>query len=151
MAFLCPKLLIFSIKHRRRDSFDRRFSGRIDIQNQHNIRQIEGAREVVEQMHRARVAVRLKDRKDPTEIAGLRGAERRANFRGMVRIVVDHGDAVAALDLKSAVHALKVLQSRGNDGRLDAHVACGSKRGSGVQNVVHAGNVQLESSGWFLR
>ena len=68
-------------------------------------------------------------------------------FGGMVRIVVDHGDAVAALDLESPIDALKVLESRGNDGRLDAHVARCGKRGSRVQNVVHAGNVQLESLG----
>ena len=61
-------------------------------------------------MKRARVAVRLKDGEDPAEVAGLGGAERRANFGRMVRVVVDDGDPVAALDLKSAIHTLKVLQ-----------------------------------------
>ena len=60
----------------------------------------------------------------------------------MVRIVVDDGDTVAALDLESPVHSLKVLQCRGNDRRLDAHVASCGERGRGVQHVVHAGNAE---------
>ena len=124
---------------RSRDAFDRSFTGRINIQNQHHVGQIERPRKVVEQMHGAGKAVRLKDGKNPAKLPDFAAAQRRADFGGMMRIVVDDGDSVAALDLKSPIHSLKVRQSRGDDSRIDAHVARGGKSGGGVQHVVMPG------------
>ena len=89
--------------------------------------------------------MRLKDREDPLEVRGFRSAKRCSNFGGMMRVVIDDRDAVARLHLESPVDASKIFQGAGNGRRFDAaHVTHRCERSRGVQNVVHAGNVQLE-------
>src|SRR5215471_18965417 len=82
--------------------------------------------------------MRLKYREDPVEISAFRCAQRRANLRRMVRIVVNDGDAVARLDLKSTIDTMKTFQSGGDHMRFDAHVTGGRKSSSSIQNIVHA-------------
>ena len=133
----------------RRDSFDRGFAGGIDIQNQNDVRQIESPGKVVEQMKCSGKAVRLKDGKDAFEIAALRGAERRADLRRVMRIVVDDGDAVARFDLEPAVDALESFKAAAIDAGVDVHIARRGESGRSIQNVVHAGNTQSSMSEWM--
>src|SRR5262249_50083201 len=68
--------------------------------------------------------------------------ERRANLRRVVRVIVDNGDAVARLDLKSPIDAVEPLQRARDDIRLNPHVTSGRKRSSCIQDVVHPGNFE---------
>src|SRR5678815_1322007 len=96
-------------------------------------------------MERSCVAMRLKDRKNPTEVSGFCGAQRRTNFGRLVRVVVDDGDAVTRLDLESPIDSAETFERCGNNLGFDSHIACSRERCSGVEHVVHARHTQLHS------
>src|SRR5262249_48111357 len=116
----------------RGNSVDWVFTGRIDIENQGDIREIESSSEVIEKMKRPGVAVRLEDRKDAAEIAGLGGAQGGANLGWMMRVIIDDRHTVTRLDLETAIDAAKVFKRGGDDAGVDAHVARSCKSGRRV-------------------
>src|SRR5207247_1818172 len=103
-----------------------------------------GPGKIIEEMKRSRIAMRLEDRKDAAEIAGLRRAQRGADLGWMMCVVVNDGDAVTRFDLEPPVDSAETLKRARNDARFNAHVPRGCERSSGIENVVHAGHVQLK-------
>src|SRR6185369_3524330 len=142
---LVAEALEFLDERRRCDSLNGILAGWINIENQHHIREIECPREIVKEMERSRVSMRLEDRKNAAEISRLRGTERRANFGRMMSVVVDDGYAVTRLDLESPIDSAETFERRGNDMRLNAHIARRREGRSRVQDVVHARHVQLHA------
>src|SRR5689334_15196725 len=129
---------------RRGRTVDRSFPRRIDIEDEHNIRQVEGTSKIIEEMKRSCEAMRLEHGENALEVRALGGAERSPDCRRVMSIIVYHRDAVARLDLESPIDPFETIESCSDGRRLDAHVAASGKRGRCVQNVVHAGNIQPE-------
>src|SRR5215471_7626103 len=85
------------------DAGNRRFPRRIDVHHQQHVRLVEGGEELLTQVERARVAMRLEHGHYTTVEPRLGGGEGRANLGGMVAVVVDHRDAShRAPDLEAA-------------------------------------------------
>ena len=105
------------------DALDRRFRRRVDIEHVHAIGLMKGAREIVHQRLRARVAVRLEQHVNASKAAGARGRERGANLGGVMAVVVDHGDAaLRAAHLKAAVHAAEMPPALRESSRRECRV-----------------------------
>src|ERR1700677_3625933 len=86
------------------DPLDGRFRRGVDIQHVDYVGLVKALRELVHQMLRARVAVRLEHSVNAAKLAELRGGECSPNLSGMMAVVVDHGDAAGlATHLKAAV------------------------------------------------
>src|SRR5689334_2202324 len=96
-------------------------------------------------MERAGIPMRLKHREDLMKITRFCRPERCADLRRMVGIIVDHGYAVARLHLEPAVDAAEGFKSTGNQACLQTDIPSRSKSGGGIQDVMYAGNVKLES------
>src|SRR6185312_12891567 len=99
----------------RRNAFDGWFGRGINIKYEHRIGQMKTLREFIHQGLRARVTVRLKNHQSPIELAQPSGLKCGADFRRMVAVVVDDGDAgFLTSDLKTPVHAREAFQSTAN-------------------------------------
>ena len=75
---------------------DGRLTGRVDVGDEQHVGLVEGAGEVVEQVARPAVTVRLEGHDDPVPFARVRplgGLERGADLRRVVAVVVDEGHA----------------------------------------------------------
>ena len=71
--------------------------------------------ERVEQVARARVAMRLEDRDEPARLAGARGAQHGGDFGRVVAVVVDDRDAGRrAASLIAALGAAELGERAGN-------------------------------------
>ena len=103
-----PEGLQFFDEDCRRHARDRSFRSGVDIGDVYAIGLMKGAREIIHQRLRARVAVRLEQHVDTLKAAGARGRESGANLGGVVAVVVDHGDAaLGATHLKAAVDTME--------------------------------------------
>src|SRR5215469_7486520 len=127
----------FFNERRCRNSLYKRFAGRVDVENEDNIRQVESAREIIEKVERSCEAMRLKYSKDTLEVAALCSAQRCGNLGRMMRVIVDDSYAGARLDLEPPVDPLETGKSRSDDARFDTHIAGSGKRRGGIQDVVH--------------
>src|SRR5262249_49473607 len=96
------------------DTVNRILTRRIDVEDQHNVRKVESASEIVEEVQRSCVAMRLKDCKNPSEISAFGCAQRRANLGGMMCVIVDYSYAIARLDLEPAIDAVETFESARN-------------------------------------
>ena len=95
------------------DALDRLLARGVDIGDHQNVRLIEGAAEIVPEMLRARVAVRLKEHEQALVTAAARGFERGANFGGMMAVVVNQRDAAEdAFDFEAAARHPKISRAR---------------------------------------
>src|SRR5204863_2885988 len=119
----------------------------VNVEKKDDIGKIESARKVLHQMHRSGKAMRLEHRKNAAEAAGFCGAQRGANRRGVVRIIVHNSNPFTSLDLESPIHALKVAQCGGDNPRLHAHVTSRRKGSGGVENVMQARHTELDTLG----
>ena len=82
---------------------------------------------------------------DAFEAAGAGGGEGGANFRGMVAVVVDDGDAVDdAFCLEAAIDPAEVAQAFDDVVLGDFELHRDGDRGSRVQNIVQPGHLQRE-------
>src|SRR5947209_14712510 len=90
--------------------------------------------------------MRLKQRHDPAlGITPPRRVERGANFRRVMRVIVDDQSAgVVAQDLETAVDAEEFGESGGDDGGADAELARDGDRSKSIAHVVLAGNEQTK-------
>src|SRR4030095_1042880 len=75
-------------QHGCRDAFNRRFTRRIDIQQEDRIGKVERASEILHEMHRAGITMRLEDGENFPKPSGFCRAERRAYLGGMMSIIV---------------------------------------------------------------
>ncbi len=91
-AFL-PLSLIGLRQRCSRDPFDRRFTGRIDVEHDERIGVVEGGGEFFHQIASAGIAVGLEDDVNLAEPALAGGGERGPDLGWMVAIVIDHADA----------------------------------------------------------
>src|SRR5271165_1342120 len=127
------------------DAGDRAFTGGIDVQHGHRISIVKRGGKVIEEQLRSRITVGLEDNVNAPKAALARGGQSGAYLRGMVAVVVDHGDAIhPAFELKATVHSVEVRQSFANlvDGNVESEPdgdGCG-----GVANVVFAGHMELK-------
>src|ERR1700704_455172 len=110
----------------------------VDVDHQHPIRIPEGAREVLDQRGKPRVAVRLEDNDQPAVTHLARGLQRGAHLRGMVSVIVVYRRALEdAQELEPPVRARKPRQ--GARHVLEAHAKLERHRGGrGVLAVVPA-------------
>src|SRR5215472_7712625 len=120
-----------------------RFAGGVDIRQDENVGLVEGATEFVPKMLRTRVAMRLKKHQQAAEFASTGSFERSADFRRVMAVVIDDGDAFAhALDIEAAANASELGQAFPNQVRADIEIQSHGRSGSGVANVVHARRVR---------
>src|SRR6476660_9506644 len=89
------------------DAFDRRFARRINIHDQQNVRVVEGAGELIHEIGRPRITMRLKEHDDAaTWRADAGSAQRRFNFCRMMPVVVDDRNALLfAFELETPLRA----------------------------------------------
>ena len=127
------------------DAGDRLFAGGVDGQDDDCVGVAECGAELFEQIAGAGVAVRLEDDMDAFVSALARGSERGANFRGMVAVVVDDGDAAGLTTLLEAtVDAAETAEAFGDFFGRDFELVRDGYGGGGVEHVVAAGHVQIE-------
>ena len=108
-----------------------------------NVGLIEGAREIVPEMLRAGVAMRLEQHEQAIEFAAARGFERGANFRGMMAVIVHDRDVVhRAFNVEAAADAGKFRQAFANQVGGDVQIEADSSRGGSVPHIVDAGRMR---------
>ena len=92
---------------------DGRLAGRVDVGDDEHVGLVEGARELLEERLRARVAVRLEGDDDAAVEARLRGVERRLDLGGVVAVVVDdhHVAGLALASVRLAEHREAALHA----------------------------------------
>src|SRR6267154_1986911 len=73
---------------------DGRLAGGVNVGDNQNVGLVERAREFIPEMLRAGIAVRLEEHQEAIELADARGFQGGANLRGMMAVVVDHGNVV---------------------------------------------------------
>src|SRR5688500_13200314 len=135
----------------RRHTVDRLFRSCINVQQINIVRVIERPREVVHQVHCARITMRLKNCMQARKMAVPGSGERRANLRRMMAVIVEYSDAffLASL-LKPPVDTGKQVQSFtydiGRDFKLESHRHGGSR----VQNVVSAWDAEMKLTEIFV-
>src|SRR5713226_9766074 len=96
---------------------------------------------------RARVAMRLEQHQNAAVHTQSRGIESRANFGGMMTVVVDDGNsAFLASHLKATVHTDECGQTFADLLRRNFQLRGYAHRGQRIQNVVLAGHAQLKTS-----
>ena len=94
---------------------------RVDLRQHEHGRRRGRRGELVEEVARARVAVRLEDDHDAARVELARGRERRADLGRVVAVVVDDADpGRAALRLEAALDAAEALERVG--GGAERHV-----------------------------
>ncbi len=121
------------------DSRQRRFSGGINIGDDHRIGVVEAGAEAFEQVAQTAEAVGLHHRDHLTGRDAPGGAKHRGDFDRMMRIVVDDGDAVDFAGLgEPAVDSGEAGQGAAHHRVVDAHLAGDGDRGQGIQDVVLA-------------
>ena len=127
---------------RRRNTVDGSFPRGIDVEDQHNIRKIESAGKIIEEMKRSRETMWLENGKNALEVRALGCAERSPDFRGVMGIIVYHRHTVARLDLEPPVDSFETVESCGDDGSFDVHVA-GRRFSDESEAEVRAGYARL--------
>ena len=134
---------------------DRLLARRVDLGHEQRVRSRERAAEVVDQVVRARVAVRLEGEHQPPARPGLaRGLDRRLDLGRMVAVVVDERDAPGlrrdfADDLEPAADALEAGERALDRGVLDLELGRDRDRGERVAHVVQcpAGSARRRAAG----
>src|SRR5437764_2008664 len=97
------------------DAGNRRLARWIDVHDDQHVGLVERGEELLTEVPRPGVAVRLEHRDDPAVEPGLGGGEGRADLGGVMAVVVDHGHARRrATDLESALHAGEAGQRLGD-------------------------------------
>src|SRR5216683_5146072 len=92
-----------------RHARDGRFTGGIDVGERKNVGLIEGAAEIVPEVLRAGVAMRLEEHEQAIELATAGRFECRANLDRVMTVIIDHGNVIHhALDIKATAHAGKL-------------------------------------------
>src|SRR5262245_62734504 len=93
------------------DACHRRLAGGVDLGEQQQVGVVERAEEVVEEIARARVAMRLKHYQEPACEALARSTQRGPDLLRVVSVVVDHQDAtLLATHLEATVDAAELLE-----------------------------------------
>src|ERR1017187_8517597 len=129
------------------DAFDGLFGGRIDIHHENRVGLVKGARELVHQMERAGEAMGLEEDVDAPETAHAGAIQGRADFGGMVAVIVDDGDAALdAAHLKAAVDAVEGGKGFADFVGGDFEFHGDGDGGHGVEHVVAARNAQVEAA-----
>src|SRR6185503_346517 len=126
-------------------TFDGILRSRVDIEHVKAIGLHERARELIHQVKRTGVAVRLKNHVNVPVAAQARSRERRANLGWMVAVIIDDRDVpLLAADLKSPVNAAVQGKSGPNlfwhNFQLERHADGGER----VQHVVLAWHGEME-------
>src|SRR6516162_9915540 len=97
------------------DSRNGGLAGRVDVGQDEHIGLIKGQTEVVPQMLRARVTMRLEEHQKTVELATASGFERGPYLGGMVAIVVNHGDVIdRTLDVEATADPAEIRESLAN-------------------------------------
>ena len=133
---------------------DRRLARRIDLGQHQRIDRRQHAHEILEQVARARIAMRLEREHQPAAgKARAHRGQRRGHLDRMVAVVVDQRVRAAAVEphvavaLEAAADAVEVGERRGDRRVADADFAADRDRGQRVAHVVHAGQRELDRRG----
>src|SRR5581483_4139046 len=119
-------------------------AGRVDIEHLNRGGVVKGVHELIHEIARARVAMRLEDDVDRAIATIPRGADGSAYLSGMVAVVVDNRDATGtAANLEAAVDAVKGSQPGGNGFGRNLQLGRDGHRCGGVKHVVDSGHVQF--------
>src|SRR4051794_12123087 len=120
-----------------------RFACGVHVGDNDAIGIIKGRAELLAQRLRPRVAMRLKHREhsfSPSRAGGLKG---RADFRRVMRIIIDQKESLArVLDFKAATRMLKLTKGGGDSFNRNAELVRTGNHAKGVMHVVLAGHVK---------
>ena len=106
---------------------------------------MKSAGELLRQVERPRVAVRLEQHVDAPEAAEPRGIQGGADFGGMMSVIVNDRDAAFfAAHLEAPLHALKCRQGSTDGLGLHFQLHGHHHRRRGVEHVVPPGDRQVE-------
>src|SRR5262249_52647122 len=96
----------------------------------------------------ARVAVRLKEHKQPIEFATVRGFKSGANFGGMMAVVVNNSNVGDdAFDVEASPNTRKFCEPLANQIGRHVQIKRDGGRGRGVAHVMNAGRMnQVEDA-----
>ena len=115
------------------------FARGINLGDHKNIGLIERAAEIVPEILRPRVAMRLKEHEQALVAAAARGFERRANLRGMMAVIVDQRDAAnSPLISNRRPTPGKFREARADQIRGNIEREPDGCRGGGVTHVVNS-------------
>jgi hypothetical protein len=129
------------------DALDGFFRGGVDIHHENRVGLVKGARELVHQMERAGEAMGLEEHVDAAETAHAGAIQGRADFGGMVAVVVDDGDAALdAAHLKAAIDAVESGKGVADGAGGDFEFHGDGDGGHGVEHVVTARNAQVKAA-----
>src|SRR5262249_12179641 len=125
------------------DSGNRRLARRINIGDDDAIGLIKGGAKLIAQRLGARVAMWLKHCQHPLASGRTRCRQGGADFRGMMRVIVDQQKAVASvLDFETAAGVPKFGQGNGDLFERHAKLARQRNHDGGVLHIVPARNAQ---------
>src|SRR6267142_722440 len=118
---------------------DWRLAGGVNIGDNQNVGLVESAREFVPEMLRARVAVRLEEHQKAIELADARGFQGGPDLRGVVAVVVNHGNVVdGASNVEASTNAGKFAQAFANQFGGNVEIERDRGGGGGVAHIVDA-------------
>ena len=127
------------------DSGQRRFTRRIDIGHDHAVGVIKSTAEFLAQRLRARVAMRLKHGQHAVAPDRLRRCEGRANFGGMMRVIIDEQEPIAGIfDFETATRMSKIAQRTGNLFECNSEFGRQRDHAERVADVMPTRNIQRD-------
>ncbi len=133
------------------DSRDRRFSRRIHIHQRQNVGFVEGLHELIPQVLRPRVTVRLKKRQQPVELAASRRFQRRANLGRVVPVVIHNRDVVHhALDIETPADTGKFGKSLADQVAGHIQIERHSRGRRGIAHIVNSRRMRQQEHSQIL-
>src|SRR5215831_10168054 len=127
--------------------FDRLLRRRIDIHHEETVCLVKGARELIHQVKRPRVAMWLKQHVDAAEPAQAGSIERSPDLSRMMAVIVHHGDAAfLAAQLKAPVDPAEDGEAFADRVRIHLELHRNRDGRRRVEYVVPAGDREMEAS-----
>ena len=119
------------------------FTGRIDIGDHRGVGERQSAPEILLQCLRARIAVRLEQKKNTRASRVAGGAEHGGDFRRMVSVIVnDEKIRRSEKCLEAPTGSAEGFERFGADGEIESEFGGERERRAGIDRVMLAGDIQ---------